>query len=160
MVNHKLPPYGKIRFYQAAYKTQIITVCISIFLSLGLIYSPKNEAETSHLASGSVYIASPKDGDTVSRTFTVRFGLKGMGVAPAGVDKNNTGHHHLLIDGKALPDLQTPLGQEVKHFGGGQTETELTLPPGKHTLQLILGDKNHQPHQPPLVSHKITVTVE
>ncbi|MFW1677373.1 DUF4399 domain-containing protein [Pontibacter sp. JAM-7] len=104
------------------------------------------------------YIIAPADGATVPATFTVKFGLKGMGVAPAGTDKANTGHHHLLVDG-ALPDMSMPLGKDVKHFGGGQTETTLTLSPGAHTLQLILGDMTHTPHNPPVVSEKITVTV-
>ncbi len=108
-----------------------------------------------------VYIISPKDGDTVGRNFTVRFGLKGMGVAPAGVDKAKTGHHHLMIDGKKLPPMDKPMNKEVvKHFGGGQTEVTLSLAPGKHTLQLILGDKAHVPHDPPVVSKSITITVK
>ncbi|MFK5986473.1 MAG: DUF4399 domain-containing protein [Pseudomonadota bacterium] len=107
-----------------------------------------------------VYIISPADGATVPSTFTVNFGLKGMGVAPAGMDKKNTGHHHLLIDAKELPDLSQPLGKNVKHFGGGQTEAELTLSKGEHTLQLILGDKLHSPHKPPVVSKKITIEVK
>jgi hypothetical protein len=111
-------------------------------------------------ADASVYIISPKDGETVPRTFTVKFGLKGMGVAPAGTDKPNTGHHHLLVDFDELPAAGMPMGKDVMHFGGGQTETELTLEPGKHTLQLMLGDKSHVPHDPPVVSEKITITVE
>ncbi|WP_196140879.1 DUF4399 domain-containing protein [Aliikangiella sp. G2MR2-5] len=107
-----------------------------------------------------VYIIAPEDGATVGKTFTVKFGLKGMGVAPAGVDKPDTGHHHLLIDGKSLPEAGVPMGDIVKHFGKGQTETELTLPEGQHTLQLILGDMNHIPHYPMVVSKKITITVE
>ncbi|MCO4759826.1 MAG: DUF4399 domain-containing protein, partial [Oceanospirillaceae bacterium] len=88
------------------------------------------------------------------------FGLKGMGVSPAGVKKENTGHHHLLVDMESLPPLDQPLGAEVKHFGGGQTETTLTLPPGQHTLQLILGDHLHTPHNPPVVSDPITIEVK
>lgn len=107
-----------------------------------------------------VYIISPADGETVAETFTVRFGLQGMGVAPAGMEKENTGHHHLLIDGKALPALDKPLGSEVKHYGGGQTEATIQLPKGKHTLQLILGNHLHVPHEPPVVSEKITIVVE
>jgi hypothetical protein len=107
-----------------------------------------------------VYIISPADGDTVPATFTVHFGLKGMGVAPAGIDKENTGHHHLLVDGKQMPVMDQPLGTDVKHFGGGQTQTELTLEPGQHTLQLILGDKGHIPHDPPVASEVITITVK
>ena len=109
-----------------------------------------------------VYIQSPKNGDTVSSPFTVRFGLKGMGVAPAGVTTPNTGHHHLLIDLATPPDLNAalPVTDNIKHFGAGQTETELTLPPGQHTLQLVLGDHLHIPHEKPVVSEKITITVK
>jgi len=107
----------------------------------------------------STYIISPKDGDTVGETFSVQFGLMGMGVAPAGTDKANTGHHHLLIDGK-MPDMNAPLGSNVKHFGGGQTESEITLEPGQHTLQLVLGDHMHVPHNPPVTSDVITITVK
>lgn len=107
----------------------------------------------------SVYIISPKNGDTVETTFNVTFGLSGMGVAPAGTEKANTGHHHLLIDGK-VPDMSQPLGANVKHFGGGQTESEITLEPGQHTLQLILADHLHVPHNPPVVSDTVTVTVK
>ena len=106
-----------------------------------------------------VYIMSPADGAVVPTTFTVEFGLAGMGVAPAGVERANTGHHHLLVDGVELPSLDAPLGDAVTHFGGGQTQTRLTLPPGEHTLQLILGDYLHVPHNPPIVSEPITITV-
>ncbi|MEE4244372.1 MAG: DUF4399 domain-containing protein [Kangiellaceae bacterium] len=110
--------------------------------------------------NSAAYIISPKDGDTVSKTFTVRFGLKGMGVAPAGVKRKHTGHHHLLVDFAQLPPLDKPLGGDVKHFGSGQTEVSVTLEPGTHTLQLILGDHLHRPHSPAVVSEKITITVE
>ena len=108
------------------------------------------------------YIISPKDGDTVSSPFTVQFGLKGMGVAPAGVTNPNTGHHHLLVDVDQMPDMNVPMPNtdHIRHFGGGQTETELTLPPGKHTLQLLLGDALHIPHDKPVISEKITITVK
>lgn len=107
----------------------------------------------------STYFITPQDGDTVSESFTVKFGLRGMGVAPAGVEKANTGHHHLIVDGE-LPALDQPMGSSVKHFGGGQTEASITLPKGEHTLQLILGNHLHVPHQPPVTSEKITITVE
>jgi hypothetical protein len=106
------------------------------------------------------YIISPANGAIVPQTFTVRFGLKGMGVAPAGVANPKAGHHHLLIDKTELPPPGKPMGQDVKHFGGGQTEAEITLPPGPHTLQLIMGDMNHVPFDPPVVSDKISITVE
>ena len=108
------------------------------------------------------YIISPKDGAKVSGPVTVRFGLKVMGIAPAGVKFDNTGHHHLLIDTDVPADLSAPIPavpDKVVHFGKGQTETTVTLPPGKHTLQLVLGDQNHVPHNPPVISKKITITV-
>lgn len=113
-------------------------------------------------ADAKVYIISPKDGETVPQTFTVKFGLSGMGVAPAGVDKEKTGHHHLLIDVDEMPDMTKPLPatENIVHFGGGQTETELTLPPGKHTLQLVMGNHLHIPFKNPVMSKKITVVVE
>ena len=107
------------------------------------------------------YIISPKDGKTVGKKFTVRFGLKGMGVAPAGIDKENTGHHHLLVNADKLPPMNLPLqaSKTLIHYGGGQTETVLELPPGKHTLQLVFADFAHIPHNPPVISKKITITV-
>ncbi|HTC17022.1 MAG TPA: DUF4399 domain-containing protein [Steroidobacteraceae bacterium] len=107
------------------------------------------------------YIISPKNGATVHNPVRVQFGLKGMGIAPAGVKFDNTGHHHLLIDTDAPTDLSAPLPatDKIVHFGKGQTETTLTLPPGKHTLQLLLGDMNHIPHNPAVLSKKITITV-
>ncbi|OOG63257.1 rod shape-determining protein RodA [Rhodanobacter sp. B04] len=113
-------------------------------------------------ADATVYIISPGDGATVGREFTVRFGLKGMGVAPAGVSKEHTGHHHLLVDVKELPAAGVPIPKDDNHlhFGGGQTETTLKLKPGTHTLQLELGDENHVPFAPPLVSKKITIHVK
>ncbi len=112
-------------------------------------------------ADAQAYIISPKDGAKVSSPFVVQFGLKGMGIAPAGVKFDNTGHHHLLIDTDAPADLNAPLpaSDKVVHFGKGQTETTVKLPPGKHTLQLLLGDSSHVPHNPPVISKKITVTV-
>ncbi len=107
-----------------------------------------------------LYIISPADGETVSKMVTVKFGLQGMGVSPAGLDKAATGHHHLIIDGEKLPDLNKPLGNEVIHFGGGQTEKTIELTEGKHTLQLILGDYRHIPHNPPVISEKITIFVK
>ena len=109
-----------------------------------------------------VYFISPEDGATVSSPVRVQFGLKGMGIAPAGVEWENTGHHHLIVDGELPPlDAYMPTANEsFLHFGGGQTETELDLAPGEHTLQLILGDHDHLPHAPPVYSDKITITVE
>lgn len=113
-------------------------------------------------ADARVYFISPGDGAVVSSPVTVRFGLSGMGVAPAGVEKADTGHHHLLIDLPELPEPGKPLPADDhhKHFGGGQTETTVELAPGEHTLQLLLGDHNHVPHDPPVVSDRITITVQ
>jgi hypothetical protein len=108
-----------------------------------------------------VYIISPKNGATVKSPVRVQFGLKGMGIAPAGIKFDNTGHHHLLIDSDPPANLAAPLPATDKlvHFGKGQTETSLTLTPGKHTLQLLLADLNHIPHDPAVISKKITITV-
>jgi hypothetical protein len=113
-------------------------------------------------AGAEVYIVSPRDGATVKGPVTVVFGLKGMGIAPAGIKFDNAGHHHLLIDSDAPADLAQPLPANEKsvHFGKGQTETTLILPPGKHTLQLVLGDALHVPHAPAVISKKITIVVE
>lgn len=113
-------------------------------------------------AGAEVYFESPADGATVKGPVTVRFGLKGMGVAPAGIKFDNTGHHHLLIDTDPPADLGSPLpaSDHVVHFGKGQTETTISLAPGKHTLQLVLGDALHIPHDPPVMSKKITITVK
>jgi len=107
-----------------------------------------------------VRIVSPQDGDTVGTEFVVVFGLEGMGVAPAGIDIEGTGHHHLLVDQTELPEAGKPMGNPPLHFGKGQTQTTLTLEPGKHTLQLIMGDKLHIPHNPPITSDVITIEVK
>lgn len=108
-----------------------------------------------------VYFISPQDGENVSSPVTVRFGLRGMGVAPAGLAMENTGHHHLLIDA-APPPLNMPIPADANHvhFGKGQTEAQVTLAPGKHTLQLLLADHLHIPHDPPVMSRPITVIVK
>ena len=113
-------------------------------------------------AGAQVYIISPADGATVKGPrVTVLFGLKGMGVSPAGMPMGASGHHHLLINTDIPANLSAPLPatDELVHFGKGQTETTLTLKPGKHTLQLVLGDHNHVPFDPLLASKKITITV-
>ena len=119
------------------------------------------DMRTAAPAGAKVYFIEPKDGAEISGPVTVKMGLAGMGIAPAGVDKEKTGHHHILIDTKlADPTVSMPADDNLKHFGGGQTETSLTLKPGKHTLQLVLGDQNHIPHNPPIVSDVITITVK
>lgn len=135
---------------------------IAIVISTFLIGSLSMAGTTPSPTGADVYIISPANGEVVTSPFKVVFGLSGMGVAPAGVDKANTGHHHLLIDVGDRPALDKPLPADDhhKHFGGGQTETTLSLSPGKHTLQLIMGDQNHIPHNPPVISQKITITVK
>ena len=131
-------------------------------LALTLLFAPLLASARNPAPAGAdLYFISPKDGQTVSGPVTVRFGLKGMGVAPAGTQKDATGHHHLLIDADLPPlDQPVPTDDHHKHFGAGQTETVITLPPGKHTLQLLLGDFAHIPHDPPVMSPKISITVE
>lgn len=122
-----------------------------------------NELSSPAPSEARVYFITPTDGQEVTSPFTVRFGLGGMGVAPAGIERENTGHHHLLIDtDMSSLDLGNPLPatEQVKHFGGGQTETVLELAPGQHTLQLLLGNHLHVPHTPPVISKKITITVK
>jgi hypothetical protein len=120
-------------------------------------------AQTPSPAGAKVYIVNLKDGAEVTSPFLVQFGLSGMGIAPAGVEKPNTGHHHLLIDTKMTDEQMKapiPADDTHKHFGGGQTEAIVTLPPGKHTLQLLLADWTHIPHVPPVMSESITITVK
>jgi hypothetical protein len=132
------------------------------FAAAALISLPALADRTPSPAGAEVYIVAPKDGAKVKGPVTVVFGLKGMGIAPAGIKFDNTGHHHLLIDSELPADLSQPLAANEKsvHFGKGQTETTLTLPPGKHTLQLVLGDSLHVPHDPAVVSKTFTITVE
>ena len=112
-------------------------------------------------AGARVYVISPSTGETVSSPVLVRFGLSGMGVAPAGVAFPNTGHHHVLVDAPLPPfDQPIPADKQHIHFGAGLTEAKIELPPGSHTLQLLLGDLNHVPHDPPVYSEPITITVQ
>ncbi|MBL4585164.1 MAG: DUF4399 domain-containing protein [Pseudomonadales bacterium] len=137
-----------------------LLIALSVILAGVSSFSYAGSPVSMSPAGASVYIISPTDGQTVGTTVTIQFGLTGMGVSPAGVEKAKTGHHHLLIDGNKLPDLTQPLGKDVMHFGGGQTEKTIELSKGTHTLQLILGNHLHIPHNPPVVSNKITITVK
>ena len=114
-------------------------------------------------AGAEVYFIAPQNGAKLHSPVTIKFGLKGMGIAPAGIKFDNTGHHHLLVDtdvSELKLDAPMPATDKIVHFGKGQTETTLTLAPGKHTLQLVFADYLHQSFDPPLTSKKITITVD
>ncbi|MGA2058712.1 MAG: DUF4399 domain-containing protein [Bradyrhizobium sp.] len=133
---------------------------LAAFAAIGV--SPA-AAQTPSPTGAKVYIINLKDGAEVTSPFLVQFGLSGMGIAPAGVEKPNTGHHHLLIDTRMTDEQMKapiPADDTHKHFGGGQTEAMVTLAPGKHTLQLLLADWTHIPHAPPVMSEPITITVK
>jgi hypothetical protein len=141
--------------------TLIRTGLLLLVACVAVSVSPAS-AQTPSPAGAKVYIINLKDGAEVTSPFLVQFGLSGMGVAPAGVEKPNTGHHHLLIDTKLTAEQMKqpiPADDTHKHFGGGQTEAMVTLPKGQHTLQLVLADWTHIPHEPPVMSEPITITV-
>ena len=121
-----------------------------------------NSASMSPDDEPQVYIISPENGDEVTSPFTVKFGSKSVDIVAAGVEMKNSGHHHLLVNLNSLPDMNFPIPADSNHlhFGGGQTETVLTLEPGVHSLQLLLGDYAHVPHVPPIMSEKIIITVK
>jgi hypothetical protein len=134
------------------------------FAALALLAAPALAAgdRTPSPEGASVYIIAPADGATVSNPVTIVFGARGIGIAPAGVEQANTGHHHLMINVEptdALLSESLPADENHVHFGGGQTETTRDLPPGTHTLRLVMADHNHVPHDPPLVSAPVTITV-
>lgn len=140
---------------------RIITM---IFCAILVHFAPTSIAQELSKAStkAKVSIISPKDGEVVSSPVKIVFGAEHVTILPAGIEHSNSGHHHLLIDVDELPDLSLPIpaDQHHKHFGKGQTEALLMLKPGKHTLQLLLGDHLHRPHQEPVVSEKIEITVK
>ena len=135
---------------------KLMQICI---LSLITLFLPTLSAADT--ANAEAYFITPMNGAHVDGKVTIRFGLRGMGVAPAGVEIPGTGHHHLLINADPMPDPTKPLpsNEQVRHFGKGQTETTIELAPGKYKLQLVLGDHLHTPHQPPVTSGTITITV-
>lgn len=142
----------------------VIIALAATFLSASMA----SAGETPSSEGAAVYFATLEDGDTVQGPVTVVFGLRGMGVAPAGTERDNTGHHHLFIDRAAfgegaedadLIEYGIPADENHVHYGGGQTEAVLDLGPGTHTLQMVLGDLYHVPHNPPVVSDVITITV-
>lgn len=130
------------------------------FLAFSLAV-PAFAGQTPSPEGAKVYFIEPTDGATVSSPVRIVFGLVGMGVAPAGTEAENTGHHHLIINAD-LPSMDEPIPADDNylHFGGGQTEAMVELPAGTHTLQLLLGDWSHVPHDPPVISEKITITVQ
>ena len=142
---------------------QTLTRCFCLLLLSFVLLEPAVQAAELSPApdDAMVYLIAPADGAEVSSPVTVKFGLSHMGVAPAGGDRPNTGHHHLLVDLETLPNLTDPLPstEHIRHFGGGQTETELALPPGEHTLQLLLANYTHIPHDHPVLSEPVTITV-
>ncbi|MEM8811078.1 MAG: DUF4399 domain-containing protein [Pseudomonadota bacterium] len=142
-------------------------VAAATVIAMGL--SPALAGETPSSEGAKVYFVNLKDGDTVKGPVKVIFGLSGMGIAPAGIEQDGTGHHHLLVnrapflegeDGPDEADYNIPADDNHIHYGGGQTEAVLDLAPGAHTLQMVLGDKDHIPHNPPIYSSVIKITVE
>ena len=123
--------------------------------------APAMPARTASAEQATLFFVSPADGETVSNPITIVFGIDGMAVVPAGNDAPHSGHHHLLVD-TGVPDLGLPIPKDENHihFGDGSTVAEITLPPGDHTLQMLLGDHLHFPHDPPLISDIITINVE
>ncbi len=134
----------------------ILSLLVLLMVSVAAAHSPPEGAK--------IYFIGLADGAVVKSPFKVRFGIQGFGITPAGTTgkrRHTAGHHHLLIDVEELPDMDAPIPRDTYHihFDQGETETLLDLPPGKHTLQLLLGDEQHEPQDPPLISEKITITV-
>lgn len=141
----------------------------AIALTAAVAAASAHAGETPSAPGARVYFVNVADGDTIKAGSVVQFGLSGMGIAPAGYEADNTGHHHLFINRPTLGegefgaeefDDPIPADENHVHFGGGQTETTLDLPPGEHTIQLVLGDWSHIPHEPPVISEVISITVE
>jgi hypothetical protein len=143
----------------------VMRAALALFVAIaGLAAAPAwtQPALTPSPSGAKVYFINLKDGQEVTSPFLVQFGLSGMGVAPAGVEKANTGHHHLLVDSSLSGDelkQPIPMDDSHRHFGAGQTEAMIALPPRQHKLQLVLGDWSHIPHSPPVMSDVITITV-
>ena len=133
--------------------------------ALSLLAAPQDTAQAGNTPAAKnayLYIGWPNDGEVIhARRFRVWFGLRNIGIAPAGIEKANTGHHHLIIDAPLPPfDQEIPSDKNHLHFGAGQSEAIIELPPGKHTLQLLMGDFEHVPHNPPVYSKQITIYVK
>lgn len=138
-------------------KSAMIFLCFGLLPLVGVAVERTPAPQDARL-----YFIAPQNGEHVPNTFTVRFGLKGMGVAPAGINLPRTGHHHLLINVDPMPDFASPLpaSNQIRHFGKGQTEADIKLESGVYHLKLILGNHLHIPHAPPVMSKTITITVE
>ena len=144
-------------------RVSLISALAGFVLALGAVngQAPALAGDTPAPKDAYLYIGWPNDGEIVrNRRFRVWFGLRNFGIAPSGVKKTNTGHHHLIVDAPLPPlDEEIPADKNHLHFGAGQSEAIIELPPGRHTLQLIMGDHDHVPHNPPIISKKITITV-
>lgn len=140
---------------------RLLALLLVVSFGTSLAFAQVEMPRTESVEGTTVYIISPQDGATIDGPVTVRFGLKGMGIAPAGIQFPATGHHHLLVNAAELPPMNIPIPTDDnhRHFGKGQTEVTLDLPTGTHTLQLLFADHNHIPHDPPITSDKITITV-
>jgi hypothetical protein len=144
-------------------RIRVLSIILTVFAVLlaAPIGSAAETARSASPAGATVGFANLADGDVVPPGFTVRFTISGMGIAPAGVEVENTGHFHLLIDLDELPDMNAPLpaNEQILHFGKGQSETQLDLPEGPHTLRVMLADYLHVPHDPPVISEPVHITV-
>ena len=135
----------------------------SIFLFIVFLFAPiQSYAESYSDENKRLFFITPSNGEEVTNPVTIRFGIVGMEIAPAGKDKPMSGHHHLLVNVEKLPNMKSPIPADKNHlhFGKGQTETQLNFPSGRHTLQLLLGDYMHVPHEEPLISDKIEIIVK
>lgn len=141
---------------------QFTKLLFGILLLLSMNSVSADGLRTAAPKDAHLYFIDLQDGDTVKSPLLVRFGLSGMGVAPAGVEQKHTGHHHLLLNLEDMPDMEIPLPstENIVHFGKGQTETTIELTEGTHTLQLLLGNHYHVPHNPPVMSDKITIIIK
>jgi len=157
----------KTRLLSALFSMALVAACGQKAPEQAAVEAAPEEPEatalprTASVSGARVFFISPADGETVTNPVRVVFGIEGMTVVAAGDDTPQSGHHHLLID-TGLPELGLPIPSDARHvhFGDGRTETEITLEPGEHTLQMLLGDHLHIPHDPPLISEQITIQVE
>ena len=136
---------------------------VSIFLFTVFLFAPiQSYTESYSDKNKRLFFITPSNGEEVTNPVTIRFGIVGMEIVPAGKDKPMSGHHHLLVNVEKLPNMKSPIPADKNHlhFGKGQTETQLNLPSGRHTLQLLLGDYMHVPHEKPLISDKIEIIVK